>query len=706
MSRKSLTQLFSRFISLDRHQGGIIEDDWEYIEILDRKFSSGDEEDDYASMNGLESEMGDQEKTNFNGNYKMKCKVLSKAEVRQRLEDNITNVSTVLLLPRNEAAILLQHFKWCVNGSNDEWLACEQKVREAVGLYVRPVEEIPADATEVACGMCLVDYPRDSMSSVSCGHQICHSCWEAYIKESINDGPRCLTLRCPDSFCGAAVGFDFIERLLSSEEDKIKFENHLLRSYLSSSGAKWCPAPDCNYAVFSYDGEEGSVTCQCSHSFCWSCSRESHAPVDCNTADKWMSEGPLHSEIWMLTNTVECPVCKSRYEKDALPYVQCEACKHEFCSVCGDDWGYYAKHGTLCSSNGDVQELTNKLQRYQHHYKAWATCESSRTNALSDLKVFQDLQLDGLYGVFGLPLAEFNFIVEALEQVAQCWQILKWTYVYGYYLSSDKRAKEEFLEFRQEHAKHFLNRLHKHAEERQDFLNGDGVFLFVQFRGFQNRLATRTRVARKYFHGLLEDIMNGLPEVGVSIPKFSPSQISVKQEEESNNSASLMNPDELCGPGSNPSLISVKQEESSNSSLMNPDELCGPGSNPSQISVNQEESNNSCLMNPDELCGPGSNPSQISVKQEESSNSCLINLDELCGPGSNPCPNVQQKRGVKNSCSQSSEVMRVEKSDTDIRSPVGSPKVMDISSSPVGSISSDDDESELQSEFKSKVVLW
>lgn len=83
----------------------------------------------------------------------------------------------------------------------------------------------------------------------------------------------------------------------------------------------------------------------------------------------------------MLTNTVECPVCKSRYEKDALPYVQCEACKHEFCrynlnmfntlnllnklfnvnnswfclwfySVCGDDWGYYAKHGTLCSSNG------------------------------------------------------------------------------------------------------------------------------------------------------------------------------------------------------------------------------------------------------------------------------------------------------------------------------------------------------------------
>ena len=44
----------------------------------------------------------------------------------------------------------------------------------------------------------------------------------AYISTSINDGPGCLTLRCPIPSCGAAVGVDMINRL-TTEEDKSKY---------------------------------------------------------------------------------------------------------------------------------------------------------------------------------------------------------------------------------------------------------------------------------------------------------------------------------------------------------------------------------------------------------------------------------------------------------------------------------------------------
>jgi len=55
-----------------------------------------------------------------------------------------------------------------------------------------------------------------------------------YISTSINDGPGCLTLRCPDPSCGAAVGQDMIN-LLAPKEDKKKYSQYLLRSYIEDN---------------------------------------------------------------------------------------------------------------------------------------------------------------------------------------------------------------------------------------------------------------------------------------------------------------------------------------------------------------------------------------------------------------------------------------------------------------------------------------
>lgn len=58
--------------------------------------------------------------------------------------------------------------------------------------------------------------------------------YAGYIHTSVHDGPGCLTLRCPDPSCSAAVGEDMVLSLVSGE-DRIKYTRYLLRSYVEDN---------------------------------------------------------------------------------------------------------------------------------------------------------------------------------------------------------------------------------------------------------------------------------------------------------------------------------------------------------------------------------------------------------------------------------------------------------------------------------------
>ena len=51
---------------------------------------------------------------------------------------------------------------------------------------------------------------------------------------SVDGGPGCLMLRCPDPSCGAAVGQDMIN-LLASDDYNEKYTRYLLRSYVEDN---------------------------------------------------------------------------------------------------------------------------------------------------------------------------------------------------------------------------------------------------------------------------------------------------------------------------------------------------------------------------------------------------------------------------------------------------------------------------------------
>ncbi|KAJ6866131.1 E3 ubiquitin-protein ligase ARI7 isoform X1 [Populus alba x Populus x berolinensis] len=504
------------------------------VESVDDDFYSGDMEDDYYSDGVYYDNDDDDVNDDDDGpDYDFMAEavddpddlsfrsqqtytVLKEEDIRQRQEDDITRVSTVLSISRVAASILLRHYNWSISKVHDAWFSDEDAVRISVGLLDKQVVQF-SNARELTCGICFESFPRNKIISASCGHPFCNTCWSGYISTTINDGPGCLMLRCPDPSCRAAVGQDMIN-LLAPDEDKEKYSRYLLRSYVEGNRkTKWCPAPGCEYAVdFAAGSGSFDVSCLCSHSFCWNCVEEAHRPVDCGTVEKWILKNSAESENmnWILANSKPCPKCKRPIEKNqGCMHMTCTPpCKFEFCWLCLGAWsdhgertgGFYAcnryeaakQEGAYDESERRREMAKNSLERYTHYYERWASNQLSRQKALADLHQMQTVHLEKLSDIHCTPESQLKFITEAWLQIVECRRVLKWTYAYGFYLPEHEHGKRQFFEYLQGEAESGLERLHQCAEkELQQFLAADGPS--KEFDEFRTKLAGLTRYCCK-----------------------------------------------------------------------------------------------------------------------------------------------------------------------------------------------------------------
>ncbi|XP_047338421.1 probable E3 ubiquitin-protein ligase ARI8 [Impatiens glandulifera] len=457
--------------------------------------------------------------------------VLNAEDIKQLQEDDITTVSTVLSISTEDASILLRYYHWSVSDVHEAWFSDECKVRKRVGLVEGPVNQFP-NSREVQCGICFEDCPLDQISSAICGHPFCRTCLQAYINGSINGGPGCLMLRCPDPSCGAAVGNGMVNQL-ATDQNKEKYARYVLRSYVEDSRKKkWCPAPGCEYAIEFVMGCGGyDVACFCSHEFCWNCSAEAHRPVDCDTVSKWILKTSTEPATmnWILLNSKPCPKCKRLIEKDqGCMHMTCmPPCKFEFCWVCLGLWSdheqrgdcYYScnryvaakQEGVLDETEKSREMAKNSLERYTHYYQRWATNQLSRKKALADLHQMQNMQLIKLSDKLSQPDSHLKSMIDAWTQIVECRRVLKWTYAYGFYLPLDG-SKRVYFEFVQGLAESALERLHQCAEEnKQTYLKVDGTL--SDCIDFGTKLSGLTSITRNFFENLVGTLEKGMPDV-------------------------------------------------------------------------------------------------------------------------------------------------------------------------------------------------
>ncbi|KAG5240051.1 zinc finger family protein [Salix suchowensis] len=507
-------------------------------ESAEDDFYSGGEEDgfdsddaDVADYEFIDNDSDDSDDL-ISHRHQQNYTILSEGDIRQRQDDDIMRIATVLSISKVAASILLRYYNWSVSKVHDEWFVDEEKVRRAVGLLEEPAVPFP-DGREMTCGICFESYPSERLRAAVCGHPFCNSCWAGYISTAINDGPGCLMLRCPDPSCNAAVGQDMIYAL-TSEEDSDKYSRYFIRSYIEDNRkTKWCPAPGCDYAVdFIVGSGSYDVICRCAFSFCWNCTEEAHRPVDCGTVAKWILKNSAESENmnWILANSKPCPKCKRPIEKNqGCMHITCTPpCKFEFCWLCLGAWsdhgertgGFYAcnryetakQEGVYDEAEKRREMAKNSLERYTHYYERWATNQASRQKALADLQQMQNVHLEKLSDTQCQPESQLKFILEAWLQIVECRRVLKWTYSYGYYLPEYEHAKRMFFEYLQGEAESGLERLHQCAEkELQIYLNAEGPS--KDFNEFRTKLAGLTSVTRNYFENLVRALENGLSDV-------------------------------------------------------------------------------------------------------------------------------------------------------------------------------------------------
>ncbi|KAH9318558.1 hypothetical protein KI387_020327, partial [Taxus chinensis] len=488
----------------DAYDGEYLDDD------SDGVAEDFNDDGDYGFVDNAADDLDD---SDFSiGRPQLNYTILSEEDIRRCQEEAMKSVSTVLSISRVKAGILLRHFKWSVSKVNDEWFADEENVRKTVGLLEKPIIEIRPDVKELTCGICFETHAHERMKAAACGHHFCDICWAGYIHSSIGDGPGCLTLRCPDPSCVAAVGEDMV-LFLVSDEDRVKYMRYLLRSYVEDNRkTKWCPAPGCEYAVeFVLGSGCYDITCKCSYIFCWNCLEEAHRPVDCETVAKWILKNSAESENmnWILANSKPCPKCKRPIEKNqGCMHITCTPpCKFEFCWLCLGAWsehgertgGFYAcnryetakQEGVYDEAERRREMAKNSLEKYTHYYERWATNESSRAKALADLQQMQSVQIETLSDRQCQPVSQLKFVTEAWLQIVECRRVLKWTYAYGYYLPEHEQAKRQFFEYLQGEAESGLERLHQCAEkELQAYLEGDSPS--KGFNEFRTKLAGLT----------------------------------------------------------------------------------------------------------------------------------------------------------------------------------------------------------------------
>ncbi|KAH0609326.1 uncharacterized protein H6S33_012812 [Morchella sextelata] len=412
---------------------------------------------DYEEDGGEYIDEGKEEKPTKRS-YEVEFKVYSDDQIRKSQQNQVEEVASILGLPGEQVAILLRHFKWQKDRLIEKYMDSGEEVLEEAGLG--PSYDTPPKLETVqgfVCDICCDDEVGLDTYAMRCNHRYCVNCYRQYLESKIKDEGEATRIQCPSEGCSMIVDSKTVDLLVPVEIDK-RYKELLNRTYVDDKpNLRWCPAPNCEYAVdcairpVQLHTIVPSVNCRCGHNFCFGCGFSEHQPCPCALVKKWLKKCEDDSETanWISANTKECPKCVSTIEKNGgCNHMTCRKCKHEFCWVCMGPW---AEHGTSwynCNrfeekSGSEARDQQAKsrasLERYLHYYNRYANHDLS-AKLDKDLYVKTEKKMTTLQSSSGMSWIEVQYLEAASKVLQQCRQTLKWTYAFAFYLERNNHT--------------------------------------------------------------------------------------------------------------------------------------------------------------------------------------------------------------------------------------------------------------------------
>ena len=393
-------------------------------------------------------------------------RMMQAMEIRPEMDARCKDVTEMLGIPMSAAAVLLNSFHWSKEALLEQYMNDSDRILKKAGVYNRclpGVSNASPNSSEKGpqtCFICFDEY--NQMLAMPCGHAFCFDCWNAFCTNAVEEGPSCVLTTCPDATCAEIVtDHEFEQALGTTSPAYIKFKNFQLRSFVESNPyTRWCPGRGCERIAYALSPAamelEGSIAkCDaCVTKFCLVCGEEPHAPSTCKSLLKWSEKCRNESETanWILANTKSCPKCISRIEKNqGCNHMSCQKCKHEFCWICMGDWkdhgsntGGYYKCNKFDSEDGaentsdmsDAGKAKRELDRYLHFYSRYHAHSEAQKFALKQLKAteLRMVQLQESSSDQNTRWSDVEFLKTANEQLVECRRVLKYTYVFAYYM--------------------------------------------------------------------------------------------------------------------------------------------------------------------------------------------------------------------------------------------------------------------------------
>ncbi|KAJ8334750.1 hypothetical protein SKAU_G00403890 [Synaphobranchus kaupii] len=198
------------------------------------------------------------------------------------------------------------------------------------------------------CPLCLVRQPPEQLPELlGCSHRSCLGCLRQYLRIEITESR--VHLSCPE--CAERLTPRQVALILDDPALVEKYEEFLLRRCLAADpDCRWCPAPDCGFAVIA----SGCASCPrlvcrregCGAEFCYHCKQVWHPNQTCDSARQQRalslhvhsSHSPSYTQDQGPADDIKpCPRCGAyiiKMNDGSCNHMTCAVCGCEFCWLC------------------------------------------------------------------------------------------------------------------------------------------------------------------------------------------------------------------------------------------------------------------------------------------------------------------------------------------------------------------------------------
>jgi len=450
--------------------------------------------------------------------------ILPKEELIQRMRDSVDSVASQLNVSPGNAVLVLQQFEWDLENLLHDYFDLPEYYLKKAGV----VEKSSTTSTCTSgnndssiiekCKVCLDEKLCQEFFALGCGHLYCRDCWQEYLQGlAITEGSLITQSSCMAPQCNAKLTEqDFEAVALPSTLQRYLY--FLLKEYSEKElHAVICPNPACgNAVVYSGAGRPTDVVeCHCGTRFCYSCGHEKHNPVSCGKLMEWLTllQDDSESLDFIKATSKPCFHCGTFTERiSGCNHMICRrgtgGCGGEWCWMCRRDWTSHGAHtGGFYSCNkyeeSEAKVIDDESQkflshknesRFLHYYNRYFNHDVLMKDVMKELNS-GDVQITmGEYSK--LTNADPEFFLEAAELLVECRRVLKYTYVYGYFM--DDSPSKALFEYQQASAEGITERLSELFHTPVDVI-AKSPLEFVNY----------VRVTKKFISNLVKSIEEG-----------------------------------------------------------------------------------------------------------------------------------------------------------------------------------------------------